>query len=234
MLYFGSMNSDPMPYPSPSQANGTPVSTSEPRSGQTVLILDDDPAVSHALARLFSAHGYRTRSYQDFTSLLADGPPPAHSCLLLDHDLGPGLNGLEAYQQIRRLERNLPVIFLTGNWDVQLIVTAMKTGADGFLAKPFDPDKLLAEVAQSLQMAQNNHRASHEIATARALASELTPREEEIVRLVISGMLNKEIADALGLALVTVKVHRGRAMKKLKAGNPAELVRIARLAGISD
>jgi len=115
---------------------------------------------------------------------------------------------------------------------VQSVVDAMRAGADGFLTKPFDPAELINEVAHALQRARARHQGSSLVADARARAETLTPREREIVRLVVAGNLNKEIAHQLHLALVTVKVHRARAMRKMGAGNPAELAHIAALAGM--
>ncbi len=147
--------------------------------------------------------------------------------------LGDGLSGFQVYEELLRTGWRNPTIFLTAHWSPAVIVKAMKAGADGFIVKPFDPLELLAEVAKALQKSGENHLSDQTISDARARADLLTEREREIVKLVVKGMLNKEIADQLGLALVTVKVHRGRAMKKLNAGNPAEMVHVAALAGLT-
>lgn len=123
------------------------------------------------------------------------------------------------------------MIFLTAHWNVQSVVTAIRAGLDGFLAKPFDPEELIKTVGYALLRAVDLTRKRNEVSNARGRMATLTPREREIVGLVTRGLLNKEIADQLSLTLVTVKVHCGRAMKKPGAGNPAELARIVMLAG---
>jgi FixJ family two-component response regulator len=133
---------------------------------------------------------------------------------------------------MQRIGWDIPTVFLTAHWNVQSVVNAMRAGADGFLTKPFDPAQLLDEVSKALERARARQQDGEHATAARAKAALLTEREREVVKLVVRGLLNKEIADQLDLALVTVKVHRGRAMQKLGAGNPAELARIASLAGL--
>ena len=122
-------------------------------------------------------------------------------------------------------------MFVTAHWNVQSVVDAMRAGADGFLTKPYEPQELVDAVAQALQRASSKRQDEVLITQVRTKAASLTTREREIVQLVIAGLLNKEIADRLNLAVVTGKIHRGRAMRKLGAGNPAELARLAVLAG---
>jgi FixJ family two-component response regulator len=198
---------------------------------QTVLVLDDDHVVRGSLKSLLTAHGYSFLSYAEPQEFFRSGEPARPACLLLDHQLGNGIDGIQVYQKMRESGWDLPTIFLTAHWNVQSVVTAIRTGVDGFLAKPFDPDELLQAVEHAMQQANDLHHNRHDASSARVRMATLSSREREIVDLVMSGLLNKEIADRLGLAVVTVKVHRGRAMKKLGAGNPAELAKIVILAG---
>ncbi len=197
-----------------------------------VLVLDDDRSMRQGLERLLTAHGYHVKLHTEPDELFVFGLPAVPACLLLDNQLGNGMTGLEVHAEMLRRGWFLPTVFLTAHWNVHSVVDAMRAGADGFLTKPFDPAELVREVSQALQRARDGHRESTMAADARARAASLTPREREIVRLVVAGHLNKEIADQMDLALVTVKVHRSRAMRKMGAGNPAELVHIAALAGM--
>lgn len=197
-----------------------------------VLVLDDDPSVLRGLDRLLKARGYRTRLHQTPETLFEEGMPDVPACLLLDNNLNNGKSGIQVHAEIIRLGWRLPTVFLTGHWNVQEVVSAIRAGADGFLTKPYDPEDLLANVAGALEHSRS--RGTHHLdeAAARRLVATLTDREREVVCHVLAGKLNKEIAAELNLALITVKVHRGRAMKKLGAGNAAELARLANLAGL--
>jgi FixJ family two-component response regulator len=197
-----------------------------------VLVLDDCPAIRAGLERLLVSNGYRVRMHPDPDDFFAAGPPAGPACLLLDNHLEAKLTGLQVHAEIVRMAWNLPTIFLTAHWDVPSVVAAIRAGADDFVPKPYEPAALLRAVADALVRAEIAHRRERPAREARALAAKLTKRELGVVRLVLTGKLNKEIADDLGLAEITVKVHRGRAMAKLGAGNPAELVRIAQAAGI--
>ena len=207
--------------------------TSSQSIANTVLVLDDDPSILASLDALLSAKGYRVRLHATFSDLKSKPLPTTPSCLLLDNQLGDELTGFQAFEELLAAGWRIPTIFLTANWNPCSIVKAMKAGAEGFIVKPFDPAELLDGVAKALRRSGANQQSDQKVADARALACLLTPREQQVVKGVMRGMLNKEIADDLGLALVTVKVHRGRAMQKLKAGNPAELVHLARLAGLT-
>lgn len=200
-------------------------------NNKLVLILDDDPNVRGSLGAMLTARGYGFRSYAEPDDLYQDGQPSEPACLLLDHHLGNGVDGGQVYQKMREMGWDMPTIFLTAHWNVQSVVTAIRAGLDGFLAKPFDPEELIGVVDAALQRAVDLMQERNEVLDARGRMATLTPREREIVDLVTGGLLNKEIADHLRIALVTVKVHRGRAMKKLGAGNPAELAKIVMLAG---
>lgn len=197
-----------------------------------VLVLDDDPGILTGMERLLGGKGYRVVTFAESAGFFNFGPPRLPSCLILDNQLGNGVTGIEVHAEMIRRGWDIPTVFLTAHWDVQSIVKAIRNGADGFITKPFDPAELLEAVDTALERARSRRSEDLQLARVRSRASELTMREKEIVQLVVAGMLNKEIADKLGLALVTVKVHRGRAMRKLGAGNAAELARIATLAGI--
>ncbi len=144
------------------------------------------------------------------------------------------MTGPMVHAEMQRRGWDVPTVFLTAHWNVQSVVDAMRAGADAFLTKPFDPAELVNAVTQALALARTRCAEAFLAADARARATSLTVRETQIVKLVVAGRINKEIADELNLAVVTVKVHRGRAMRKLGAGNPAALAQIAALAGILD
>jgi FixJ family two-component response regulator len=198
-----------------------------------VLILDDDPALVASVEQLLIGQGLRVRAHTDAEDFFLAGLPPAPACLLLDNQLGTGLSGVQVHEEILRRGWFIPTVFLTGSWDLQMVVKVMRTGADGFLAKPFDPRDLLKEVTEALQRARAGFQNGFKAADARARAATLTQREHDIVALVAEGLRNKEIAAELNLAEITVKVHRARAMEKLNAGNPADLAHLAALAGIT-
>lgn len=195
-----------------------------------VLVLDDDQSVRESLELLLKAHGYLVRAHKDPEDLFHCGFPNMPSCLLLDHQLGNGVTGVQVHHQMLERGWALPTIFLTAHWNVKSVVNAIHAGADDFIAKPFDPVELMKAVKNALQHSGERYQKSRQVIKARANVATLTPREREIVDMVTAGLLNKEIADKLGIALITVKVHRGRSMKKLGAGNPAELAKIITLA----
>ena len=199
-----------------------------------VMVLDDDRSVLSSLDRLLSAHGYRVSIFGEAEDLFRSGPPAVPACLILDNQLNHGMTGLKVHSELQRRGWDIPTVFLTAHWNVQSVVNAMRAGADGFLTKPFDPEELIGAVAQALQRANERHDGKILAMSARARVATLTAREIEVVRLVVKGLINKEIADQLKLAVVTVKVHRGRAMRKLAAGSAAELARIAMLAELID
>lgn len=198
------------------------------------MVLDDDQAVLIGIERLLSHENYHVKGFLHCEDLFKFGQPRLPACLILDNQLGDGMTGVDVHAEIIRRGWNIPVLFLTAHWDAQSIVRAIRSGADDFITKPFEPSELIEAVNGAIARARQQLEEASEIFQARLKAGRLTDREREIVRFVCSGMLNKEIADRLGLALVTVKVHRGRAMQKLGAGNPPELVRIASKAGLLD
>lgn len=198
----------------------------------TVVVLDDDSSVLRSLERLLATRGYQVRAHAKPDEFFRAGLPEGPACLLLDQNLGD-TKGTAVHAEMKRLGWDLATVFLTADGEVQTVVAAMRGGAVNYLTKPYDPVELLEVVAKCLERVKEEQQGKRELAELRCRAAMLTGREREVVALVAGGLLNKEIADRLNLAVVTVKVHRGRAMRKLGAGNPAELARIAEVAGLT-
>jgi FixJ family two-component response regulator len=197
----------------------------------TVYLVDDDPSVLRAVARVVRAAGLLVAAFSSPQEFLARLDPDAPGCLVLDVTM-PGLNGLELQQALARVGHRMPIIFLTGNGDIPMSVRAMKAGAVDFLSKPCHNDELLAAIQQALaQDRQNRMEQQCERAFVKLLAT-LTPREHEVMLGVVAGKLNKQIAADLGTAEKTVKTHRGHMMAKLQVQSVADLVRQCAAAGI--
>lgn len=201
------------------------------RSG-TVIILLQDPLLSKKLLRLFKRRKLEVKTFSNHRQLVSSNLRSQPTCLVTWVS-GCELCGLTAYEELKQNGIYLPVVFLTKTKDFRLAVKAMRAGAEDLLLLPYQNRELLASVQNALDRSRRFLKACAEQVEMRQRATLLTEREREIVKLVVAGMLNKEIANQLNLALVTVKVHRGNAMRKLRARTSAQLARIARLSGIS-
>jgi FixJ family two-component response regulator len=192
-----------------------------------VVIVDDDEAVREGLKALLEVHGYAVDTFESANALLAapESLAAKPACLLVDVRM-PGMGGLELQRELKRRDARLPVIMITGHGDIPMAVAALKAGAADFLEKPFDSHMLLASIAEASRRAQSGADGVDVAEIGRRLA-ELTPREREVMELVIAGMSNKVIAHSLNIAVRTVEIHRARVMEKSGARSLAELVRLA-------
>ena len=197
----------------------------------TVFVVDDEPSVRRGLVRLLKAAGYRVEAFASAKEFLAQPQFDALSCLVLDLSM-PEVNGLELQQTLQDTPRQLPIIFITGHGDIPSSVRAMRAGATDFLSKPFDAEDLLTAIARALESAAQDLRERTECTEIQRRVATLTPREDEVLRHVITGQLNKQIAADLGTSEKTIKVHRGRVMRKMQVGSVAELVRLCERIGI--
>jgi FixJ family two-component response regulator len=200
--------------------------------GTRVFVVDDDRSVRTSLANLLESDDYTVETFASAAEYLAKAPHLGPACLVLDVRL-PGLDGLALQRQLAEGGRMEQIVFITGYGDIPMGIQAMKRGAIDFLPKPFDDAALLDAVGQALVRSTENWRKRDEVAHIRARIATLTPREFEVFRLVIAGLLNKQIAAKLGAALRTIKTHRGRVMHKLGAESVAELVRLAQKVGVT-
>jgi FixJ family two-component response regulator len=203
--------------------------TISPRS--LVFAIDDDASVRKGLARLLRSAGYKSEIFQSASNFLARPPHSGPSCVIVDVQM-PGINGMDLQKTLIQRRREEQLVFITGHGDIPMCAQAMKAGAVDFLRKPFRDDELLQCVQNALIRSAEQRRRSAEKNEARRLLDLLTSREFEVMQLVITGMLNKQIAGELGTAEKTVKVHRGRVMQKLGVASVAELVWLVERAGI--
>jgi RNA polymerase sigma factor (sigma-70 family) len=190
-----------------------------------VFAVDDDPSVRSSLKFLLSTVGLQTETFDSADSFLCKKLPDVPSCLVLDVRL-PGLSGLDLQRELAARNIRIPIVFLTGHADIPMSVRAMKSGAVEFLIKPFRGQELLDAIRVALERDRTRREQEKELTDLRQRFDSLTPREQQVISLVVSGMLNKQIADQLGTAENTVKVQRSRAMEKMNAQSLADLVRI--------
>lgn len=196
---------------------------------ETVFLVDDDPRVLKALARLLVSEGWITQIYRSAREFLADHDATAPGCLVLDL-LMPDMTGLDLQQELARLGQHRPIIFLSGRGDVPSSVSAMKSGAVDFLTKPVDGKALLEAVQRAVERDGRQRAQADRLHGLTARLATLTMREREVLDGVVAGLLNKQIAGRLGIVEKTVKVHRARAVAKMGARSTAELVRMVEAA----
>jgi RNA polymerase sigma factor (sigma-70 family) len=190
-----------------------------------VFVVDDDPSVRSSLKFLLSSVGLQVESFDSAETFLQRKPPDAPSCLVLDVRLR-GLSGLDFQRELSAKNIRIPIVFVTGHGDIPMSVRAMKAGAIEFLTKPYRDQDLLDAVRIALERDRGRRELEKDLTDLRQRFDSLTPREQEVISMVVSGMLNKQIAGELGTAENTVKVHRSRAMEKMNAQSFADLVRM--------
>ena len=196
-----------------------------------VFIVDDDPSVRKSLVRLVRTAGYDVEPFASAREFLARPQDDGPCCLVLDVRM-PGLTGLDLQEALATAGHRLSIVFITGYGDVATTVKAMKGGAVDFLTKPVNDRALLSAIERAVSRARQLRREQAKITEIKDRIKTLTPRETEVFALVVTGMLNKQIAGDLGVGEKMVKVHRGRVMQKMRAGSPAELVRLADQGGV--
>ncbi len=202
-----------------------------PEQKPVVFVIDDDATVREALSSLLRSVGLQVTTFESTTGFLQSKLPDAPSCLVLDVRL-PGLSGLDFQAELAKADLGIPIIFMTGHGDIPMSVRAMKAGAVEFLTKPFRDQDMLDAVQLGLQQDQVRRESSNATAGLKAKYASLTPREQEVLGLVTTGLMNKQIAGQIGVSEITVKVHRGNVMRKMGAKSLAELVRMADALGI--
>ena len=196
-----------------------------------VLVIDDDIAIRESLASLFQSVGLRVKVFGSAPALLQSSLPNAPSCLVLDIRL-PGISGLDFQVDLEKAGIRIPIIFMTGHGDIPMSVQAMKAGAIDFLTKPLRPQEMIHAVTRALAADQKRRAEEKTVSDLRLLYDSLTPRERDVLALVTAGMMNKLIAEELGISEITVKVHRSHVMRKMRTRSLADLARIADTLGI--
>ncbi|WP_213981996.1 response regulator transcription factor [Sphingomonas sp. dw_22] len=198
-----------------------------------VCVVDDDPEVRGSLGSLFRSSGLDVALYEGTDAFLAAGVPPVASCLVLDVRLR-GESGLDFQERLAAQGLDIPVILITGHGDIPMTVRGMRAGAIDFLPKPFSDDQMLAAVAAAIETDRARRAQSAGTAKLHECYARLTPREREVMGLVVTGLMNKQVAGRLDLSEITVKIHRGNMMRKMEAQSLADLVRMAEQLGVRD
>ena len=196
-----------------------------------VFVIDDDASVREALRNLFRSVGLRVEVFGSASEFLQSKLPDIPGCLILDIRL-PRVSGLDFQAELADAGIHIPIIFMTGHGDIPMSVRAMKAGAVDFLTKPFRDQDMLDAVTTAIERDRNNRNEAKTLSRLQALFATLTPREQEVMALVTAGLMNKQIAAEIGIAEITVKIHRGHIMKKMAAKSLADLVRMAQTLGI--
>jgi FixJ family two-component response regulator len=191
----------------------------------TVFVVDDDPSMREAMGSLLRSVGIETRTFASSQEFLESAKPDSPGCLILDVRLR-GVSGLDLQKELAQTHAELPIIFVTGHGDIPMTVSAMKAGAVEFLTKPFRDQDLLDAVRVALELDRKRAKQAQGLREIRHRLESLTRREAEILRLIAEGMLNKQVAAELGISEITVKVHRGQVMRKMKAKTFADLMRM--------
>ncbi len=200
-------------------------------TNQTIFVIDDDASVRNGISVLLDAMGFFTETFTSAEEFLARERYEGTGCIILDVSM-PGLTGMDLQDELVRTGYRMPIVFITGHGSIPMGITAMKKGASDFLSKPFDDEELRQAVVNAITKHEKIRKAECEAGDALQRLKLLTGREYEIFRHIIKGMLNKQIGYSLGIAEITVKIHRGRIMEKLQANSVVDLVRLAEKAGV--
>jgi FixJ family two-component response regulator len=204
-----------------------------PHSTPVVFVVDDDISIRESLELLIQSAGWQAETFASAQEFLARPRPGTPSCLVLDVSL-PDLNGLDLQKRLGADRMDLPIIFITGHGDVPMTVKAMKAGAIEFLTKPFGDDVLLSAIGGAIDRSRVALGDQAETQVLRNCYASLSPRERDVMALVVSGLPNKQVGSKLGISEITVKAHRGRVMRKMKAGSLPDLVKMAAKVGTPD